>query len=130
MEHSPLLRRLKVLYVEDDTHLRQVVARTLARRVGALFEAGNGEEGLTVLQAEQPDMVITDIEMPIMDGLTMIEEIRRLNHIKRPIIVLTAYDDPEHHSPLADGYVFKPVDMSSLFQLMEHLAAGYLQTQQ
>jgi CheY-like chemotaxis protein len=126
MDAAPLLRQLSVLYVEDDAPLREVVARTLTRRVGTLYQAGNGQEGLSLVYDRQPDMVITDIEMPVMNGLRMIEEIRKFNHVKRPIIVLTAYDDPEHHSELADGYVFKPVDMPRLFQLMEQLAVRYL----
>ena len=68
-----------------------------------------------------PDMVITDIEMPVMNGLEMIEEVRRIYGPETPVIVVTAYQDEEHFSDLADAYIYKPIESQELFELMIRL---------
>jgi CheY-like chemotaxis protein len=122
MEQPLLFKSLAVVYVEDDDDMRESVARLLRRRVGSLYLAANGREGLNMVRDHHTDMVITDLEMPVMNGLEMIRLIRAEFSEHMPIIVITAYKDEEHRTPLADYYVYKPLDSRELFKIMAHLS--------
>jgi YesN/AraC family two-component response regulator len=73
MEKYPI----KVLYVEDEIMVREPFVEMLNRRVGQIYEAANGAEGLELYRKYEPDIVIADIKMPVMDGLTMAAHIRK-----------------------------------------------------
>jgi YesN/AraC family two-component response regulator len=110
-----------VLYVEDDETTRGALGASLARRVESLFVAENGRAGLETFAREAPDVVITDITMPELDGLAMARTIKeRSPHT--PIIVTTAYSDTQYVMEAIevgiDGYVLKPVDFPRLFGLV------------
>jgi CheY-like chemotaxis protein len=111
---------LTVLYVEDEEEVRENITMALKRRVGTVITAVNGQEGLEMYKAHHPDMIITDLEMPVMNGLVMIEKIREICHPDYPIMVITAYQDEEHYTELADSYLYKPV----LFDQMEEMIAS------
>jgi len=113
-----LLKKLTVLYVEDEEPVRHNISLALKRRVGQVFTAENGKEGLEKTQEYNPDVIITDLEMPVMDGITMIREIRRIYEKDCPIIVVTAYKDEEHYTDLADGYIYKPVIFEQLEEMI------------
>ena len=66
----------KVLVVEDDQGIRQIIKHNLVRESFAVFEAEDGVEGLAVAQSSNPDLVILDVEMPKMDGFSLLEIIR------------------------------------------------------
>jgi signal transduction histidine kinase len=106
-----------VLYVEDDEVTRALLARFLRRRVACVVEASNGSEGVACFRAARPDLVVTDVEMPAMDGLTMAEEIRRLDPAV-PIIVTTAFEQTAYLRRSIDAgvdkFVTKPVDVEKL----------------
>ena len=120
--HSPSpLARLTAVYVEDDPDTQLLIGRTMNRRLGKTHLAANGREGLELVREHAPDIVITDLEMPVMDGLEMIRRLRRELDYAGPVLVVTAYNDEEHHTGLADGYVPKPVVLERLFEAMEAL---------
>ncbi len=106
------LKTLTILYVEDDAEARKQLGHFLEHRVKMLFTAENGAAGLNVFQKEHPDIVITDIQMPVMDGLTMAHEIRKQDKTT-PIIVTTAFEQTEYLMRAinigVDKYVAKPV---------------------
>jgi len=108
------LAELTVLYVEDDKSIRAEVAHFLSRRVGHLLTAEEGQAGLEIYCAQRPDLVVTDIQMPVMDGLTMAEEIKKL-HPNTPVIFTTAFDENQYLLPAialgADGYAIKPIHL-------------------
>jgi len=83
-----------VLYVEDDTGVRNNMSEALVNRCNKVIAASNGEEAYTLYKDKKPDFIITDIEMPKMDGLELIEKIRKDN-LEIPIIVLSAYTEKE-----------------------------------
>ncbi len=124
MDDMEILKELCVVYAEDDELIRQSITRIIRRRVKMIYAAENGKEGLDYTVEHNPDMVITDIEMPIMNGLELIQELRNTHGKDTPIIVVTAYQDAEHHSELADAYIYKPIESQQLFETMVTLAQG------
>ncbi len=91
MEKYPI----KVLYVEDEIIVREPFVEMLNRRVGQIYEAANGAEGLELYRKYKPDIVIADIKMPVMDGLTMAAHIREEDPFT-PIIITTAFEFTEY----------------------------------
>jgi len=123
--NNDVLKEMTTLYVEDDKEILQKVGNMLERRVKQLYLAANGKEGLDLTVAKRPDVIITDLEMPILNGLEMIKRIRETLGYACPIIVVTAYHDEEHYTDLADEYVYKPVILSELIDTMVKLAGKY-----
>jgi len=121
MSEIEILKSISVVYAEDDELIRQSITRIIRRRVKEIHSAEHGKEGLELIQQHNPDMVITDIEMPVMNGLEMIEEVRKIYGPDTPVIVVTAYQDDEHHTDLADAYIYKPIESQQLFELMIRL---------
>jgi len=125
------LRNLTVLYVEDDDEVREQLGQFLRRRVGCLLVAANGQEGLTTFCEQQPDLVITDILMPVMDGLAMAEGIREINKTV-PIIVTTAFERQDYLIRSIDvgidKYVVKPVRTDLLLNAL-HKCANALRSE-
>ena len=85
------LKHLTVLYVEDDDETRNQYCQYLSRIVGVLITAKDGAEGLAAYHEHHPDIIITDIKMPVMDGLEMLKEVRTLTP-SIPAIVLSAFE--------------------------------------
>jgi YesN/AraC family two-component response regulator len=115
------LRRLSVLYAEDDEGVQKQLAKFLQRRVGKLFVAANGQEGLEIYRREKPDIVITDVSMPIMGGMEMAEAIKSDNE-DTPVILTTAYNEPDFFIRSIeigiDKYVVKPVNPDALMNAL------------
>lgn len=106
----------KVLVVDDAPQVRRVMRTTLAAEGYTIFEARNGEEALEIFRATPPDIILLDVNMPLMDGLETCREIRRSSDV--PIIMLTVRD-AERDKVLAldagaDDYVVKPFGMHEL----------------
>lgn len=112
------LRELCLLYVEDEDIARLSIGSFLRRQVGELLLAAHGEEGLSLYQERRPAVVITDLEMPIMNGMEMIRRIRALDQ-NIPIIITTAYDDDAHYCPEADMTILKPISFMELLQAVK-----------
>lgn len=114
-----------ILMVEDNMDLRTYVKRQLCNQF-QILEAKNGNEGLMAAQNKIPDLIITDIMMPEMDGMTLTKHLRtdeRTSHI--PIILLTARDDGETKikgfETGAEQYVVKPFEISELIARINSL---------
>ncbi len=85
------LKRLTVLYVEDDDDTREQYSLFLSRIVGVLITAKDGAEGLAAYREHHPDIIITDLKMPVMGGEAMLKEVRTLTP-SIPAIVLSAFE--------------------------------------
>jgi len=113
------LKTLTVLYVEDDPEIRKHASQFLTRPVGSLIIAADGLEGLEAFKTHNPDIVITDILMPKMDGLAMAAEILGIAP-SVPIIVATAFELTDYLIRAInigiEKYVVKPVDSQLLFK--------------
>jgi len=82
----------KILVIDDDKLVRKVFKLTLSKEGYDVLEAEDGRQGLQVIKAEQPDLVLTDFQMPGINGLEVIAEISRLK-LNIPVIMLTGYGD-------------------------------------
>ncbi len=117
-----ILKKLIVVYVEDEEPVLRKIGNVLNRRVKEIYLAKNGLEGLKLVREHKPHMVITDLEMPVMNGIEMIERIRKDDGNYVPIIVLTAYRDEDHYTDLANAYVYKPIMLPELLEKMTRTA--------
>ncbi|HJA47851.1 MAG TPA: response regulator transcription factor [Candidatus Agathobaculum intestinipullorum] len=103
----------KILIVEDEANIRELLRLYLEREGYAVIEAENGVEGIKLWKAEKPDMLLLDVMMPVMDGWAVCKEIRAESDV--PIIMLTAKGETaDRVSGLemgADDYIVKPLEM-------------------
>ncbi|MBF0344903.1 MAG: diguanylate cyclase [Nitrospirae bacterium] len=110
-----------ILYVEDEEIIRNSVARFLKRRIKEIYLATNGREGIEMFKLNQPDIVVTDIRMPIMNGLDMAGEIKTIND-ETPVIITTAYNDEEYFLKAIDigidKYIKKPINNKELLHVL------------
>ncbi|MFZ5965677.1 MAG: Na-translocating system protein MpsC family protein [Bacillota bacterium] len=124
-----LLLHLKVLYIEDEDFTRNELSRFLKRRVGKLYLAQNGMEGLEAFRQHGPDLIITDLKMPEMDGLEMVRAIRRRGS-DCPVIIISALSDSETILNAVDlgiiKYMVKPLNTKELVYTMEKLTVDTL----
>ena len=125
LEQADFLKELPVLYVEDDGPTRTQVGAWLQRRVGSLVCAASGPAGLDAFRDRPARIVVTDIRMPALDGLTMAEEIRRLDP-EVAIIVTTAFEQTDYLARSielgVDRYVTKPIRFDQLEAALWHCA--------
>ena len=113
-QSQAFLKNLTLLYVEDEEDTREQFRQYLSRYAGTLITAANGVDGLQAYREHTPDIIITDIQMPVMDGLSMVHEIHSIDK-SVPIIVLTAFEQPNYLIASIDAgvarYVTKPVNL-------------------
>jgi two-component system cell cycle response regulator len=84
----------KILSVDDSHTIRLIVGAALMSYDCVLCEATNGEEGLAVAKQEKPDLIILDISMPVMDGITMLTHLKEDPELRAiPVLMLTAVAD-------------------------------------
>lgn len=125
MKNHSLLSDLKVLYVEDDADVREQLEFFLKKKVGKLLVASDGEQGLAIFKKEKPDVVVTDLKMPLMDGLQMSRAIRVIDS-NCSIIITTAFSDVDQILKAVDAgiskYIIKPIDTTDLVDAMKELA--------
>ena len=125
MKIEEKMKALKILYVEDEQEAREELVDVLKRRAGKVYVADNGEKGVALAEDHDPDLIITDLYMPEMNGLDMIRKIRESG--KNPaVIVVTASDDVNMLMGAIDvgvyKYILKPVNMRELLQVLEEQA--------
>lgn len=117
-------KELIILVVEDEVKARESMINILSERFSKVIGAQNGDEGLKKFKKFKPDLVITDIAMPIMDGLDMAREIKEISD-DVPIVVLSAYSEKERLLRSIDigidKYLIEPVDIEELFKVLDYL---------
>lgn len=86
----------KILIVEDEEDLRQLIKTKLTSEGFDVLEAENGKVGLEMALSHRPDIILLDIIMPVMDGLSMLRELRQNEHEKKvPVIILSNLNEAE-----------------------------------
>jgi two-component system chemotaxis response regulator CheY len=110
------MAEIRTLIVDDSTVMRKIVERSL-RQAGlsplVVYEAGSGIEGLEVLKSKQVDLILSDINMPSMDGLEFLRQIKAQNLAPGvPVVMITTESSEEHVKQAilagAQGYIRKP----------------------
>ena len=117
-------QNIKILYVEDEEQIRENTKRPLGYLASELILAQDGEEGLELYKKHQPDIVVSDIKMPIMNGINMVNEIKKINK-EQAVIFTTAHSESaffiEAIELQVDGYILKPIDYDLLEQKIKSI---------
>jgi len=111
--------RRRILVVDDDPRCRSAVARLLAEEGYEAMAAADGEEASGLLASWAPDLVVTDLDMPRLDGRALL---RRVRHLRpgTPVLVLSACSDADVGAP-TDGFFAKPLQIESLLARIRDL---------
>jgi len=115
---------ISLLYVEDEPDTRKLICEIISRRYPdlRLIVAVNGEEGIVSFRENRPEIVLTDINMPVVNGLTMAEDIKSFSP-STEIIALTAYSNSEHLLKAIEigisHYILKPIDLKQIFKVID-----------
>lgn len=121
-------KNLNVLYVEDSFTIQQQTMKMLSSFFKNIELANNGKIALEVFEKYDFDLIITDIKMPLLDGIGFIETIRNSDK-KIPIIVLSAHDDKDYFlksiNAGIDGYILKPYTLEQIIQTLSNIVEKY-----
>lgn len=113
-----------ILYVEDEESVRIQTSKVLSIFFNTIILAINGKDALEKLKKEKVDIIFTDINMPKMDGLSMIEHIRKIDRLI-PIVVFSAYDNTDYLLKTieygVDGYILKPFKLEQIQKVVEKI---------
>lgn len=114
--------RYSILFVDDNREFRKTMKKILERRGYDFTEAPDGIEALKLLLDKRFDLIISDLRMPNLDGLKLMEEIRKKS-INVPVIFLTAYGEVESYMDLmnmgAFDYLNKPISIPDMLRIVE-----------
>ena len=115
-----------IMLVEDSDDIRSMVRTALEKKGYRVVEAVNGREALDAAARESPDLVLMDIELPEVDGISIAYYLRASQQFRRiPIIAITAFDGEDYRAEAleagCDGYITKPIDFEGLEGLIEKL---------
>lgn len=112
---------MRVLYVEDEDETKNLISSVLKRYFTYVVDASNGEEAFERFQKEPFDIIISDISMPLMNGVSLALKIKELNADQR-IIILSAHNESDYLFDLInigiDSFVTKPIDMTLLLEVL------------
>jgi CheY-like chemotaxis protein len=116
----------RVLLVEDTEDNRVMMRRLLEMSGYSVTEAVNGMEAVSQAEREEPQIVLMDLSLPLVDGLAATRKIRQLPSLKGiPIIAVSAHDTMDFHAEAlaagCDAYITKPIDYGELEGLIESL---------
>jgi CheY-like chemotaxis protein len=102
------IKNKKILIVEDEAPLRNAIADILTFEGFTVFQAKNGQEGLDTSLAQHPDLILLDLMMPVMDGLTMLEKLRQDQEYGKNalVILLTNINDPDKVAQATEAGTF------------------------
>jgi CheY-like chemotaxis protein len=120
---------VKVLLVEDTEDNRQMMRRLLEMSGYQVVEAINGEEAVRLASEERPRIILMDLSLPLIDGLTATRRIRCVPGLSKvPIVAVSAHDTADFHSDALDAgcnaYITKPIDYPELEEIVNRLTAS------
>ena len=119
----------RILIIEDQEDNRTIMRDLLTGAGFELIEAMNGEEGVKLAQSERPDLILMDIQLPIIDGYEATRQIRAMDDLKSiPIIAVTSYalsgDEAKASAAGCNGYVAKPFSPRQLLAKVREFLPG------
>lgn len=116
------LKNLTVLYAEDEKEMRENIADALSFYTKEVYSAENGEEAFTIFKEKQPDIIMSDIHMPILNGIDFVKKVRKENR-DIPIIMITAHTDKEYLLEAVElhmeKYIVKPIKLTVLLETLK-----------
>ena len=118
---------MKILVVEDDKVIREGICEYLSEFGYEMYEAEDGRKALNIFKDKDINLIILDIQIPLLNGLEVLKKVRKESKI--PILMLTAFSDEEYKisafSSLADGYIEKPFSLPVLKVRIDSLIKRY-----
>jgi len=114
-------RKPRVLVVDDEVYLREIIALDLERAGYTVLQAANGHEGLAVVRNEAVDLVVSDVRMPSSDGIELLGKIRSLDPGHPAFVFITAYSDISSNEALhlgAEAFLRKPIEKDELLEVV------------
>lgn len=116
------LQSLTLLYAEDEEGIRKNIADSLRYYVKDVIEVANGDEAFKQYEQKKPDIILTDIHMPILNGIEFIKKVRAINR-DIPVVMITAHTDKEYLLEAVElhmeKYIIKPLDLEILLEVLE-----------
>lgn len=128
---------MKILVAEDDLVTREILKRILTHMSDEIIEANNGVEALELIESEDPDFLFTDLQMPMIDGLAVVEAVRASkSHSMMPIVCMSSVKDKDEITKLVSlgiaDYILKPLrpgEVHERFKKVIAQNAGWRQRQ-
>ena len=121
-ELRSITQSLNILYAEDEAMLREDLQTTLSKLFANTFTATNGQEAIEIFKKEKIDLILTDINMPIMNGIELINEVKKLQQDELQIIVLSAHNEVRLLTNLinigVDGFLNKPLNKEKMIDIL------------
>jgi len=121
-EFMKKLQSLTILYAEDEEGVRRNIADSLGYYVKEVYQASNGQEALDIYNEKSPDIILSDIHMPILNGIEFVKKVRS-NNRNIPIVMITAHTDKQYLLQAVElhmeKYIIKPLEMDELFATLE-----------
>jgi two-component system cell cycle response regulator len=126
MEITKNLKKLNILYVEDDKEVNEIFTFIFKKYAKYIYNAFNGKEGLELFKNNHIDIVISDIQMPKMNGIEMAKEIRKIDE-NIPIVFITAFGEENEYLKEAikigvDAYITKPIEKEKILKELNKIA--------
>src|ERR1700741_1696376 len=121
------LKQSSILIVDDEPFLREIMGGWLARVAGQVFSAGNGVQALEVLADNKIDLILSDIRMPVMDGLTLLKKIKETRVQTPEVIFLSGFSDVplrEAYDMGAEAILEKPISREELLDIAKRALTG------
>jgi CheY-like chemotaxis protein len=115
-----------VLVVDDESPIVDLLVDIIEERGLTALRASNGVEGLRVARAIRPDLIISDVMMPALNGYALLDALRSEPELAHTTVILMSAAFPRSQlaiQQLADGYLRKPFDIASVETILDHLAA-------
>jgi YesN/AraC family two-component response regulator len=108
------LKTIKILFVEDEKNLREIIGETFTKLEVQFDTAENGQIALEMIKEKSYDLVVTDINMPVMNGLDLIENIRNTLDLHIPVYIMSAHTEQKYIDRAkeleVENYIMKPFD--------------------
>ena len=124
---------ISILYAEDEDLFRETISEYLENRIETVITAKDGKSGLELFKSAQPDIVVTDIAMPGMNGLRMLREIKKIQP-EVLSIVTTSYGETSYFLQAIEigvsRFVLKPFDLNELWLAIEQLSESIITKRQ
>lgn len=120
------LNEASILIVDDDPTLGKLMANWIQRKAAHSFYAENGEQALQILGQETIDLVLSDIRMPVMDGIALLKRVKEISTSKPVLMFITGFSDislRDAYAMGAEALLEKPIDRSELLKIMTQFLA-------